>query len=223
VALAILALPCTARAQHAGYASPDDLRREGIPHAIDVAALGTYSRVATSAKSGRLENASDFRLRSRLGVGRSLAYFAGIDGEVGGSDAGVVYGVTGYLLGFGTRWGAGNALSLSGGVGLDRVGSVPLAAKFPVELSIALSVGPVRPILWVRPAWIADEPLRRKGSTLSFVDEIDTGLLVRLGKQHRYWSTTSAGGGLSLGVGFREFMQTHAVTALLGFEFEGER
>ena len=112
-----------------------------IPHALDLAMLGTYSRVADSKKAGGLANASDFRLRSRVGVGRTLAYFAGLDGEIGGSDTSVVYGVTGYLVGLGTRWGAGNAIALTSGVGIDRIGSIPLAAKIPVELSIALDLG----------------------------------------------------------------------------------
>jgi hypothetical protein len=213
-----------ASAQRAEYATPADLRPEGVSHLLDLATLGRYTRTIDDTKAGGLSNTFDFALRSRLFVGRTVSYCAGVDGEIGGSNPGFAYGVTGYLAGVGTRWGAGNVLSLCGGVGFDRVGSaVPLAAKFPAELSIAVNLGPIRPVLWVRPWWVAGSDARREGATPSFVDELDLGVLVRLSPQHRYWMQTSGGGGLAVGVNVRELLGTHAITASIGFAFAGEK
>jgi hypothetical protein len=224
VSLSIAAVPRAASAQRAAYATPEELPPEGTSHLLDVATLGRYTRTIDEAKAGGLSNTFDFALRSRLYVGRSVSYCVGLDGEIGGSNAGFVYGVTGYLAGLGTRWGAGNVLSLCGGAGLDRVGSaVPLAAKFPAELSMGVSLGPVRPVLWVRPWWVAGSDARREGATPSFVDELDLGMLVRFSPQHRYWMQTSGGGGFAMGINYRELMGTYAITASVGFAFAGEK
>jgi hypothetical protein len=222
--LIVLAVARPARAQSAAYATPDDLKPEGLSHLLDVAMLGQYSRVADPDAAGGLRDVGVFALRSRFYLWRTVSHCAGLDGEVGASNEGFVYGVTGYLVGLGVRWGAGNVISLCGGVGVDRYGSaVPVAAKFPADLSAAFDLGPIRPILWLRPSWISGSDARQDGATPSFVDELEMGLLVRLSKQHRYWSHTSAGGGLALGVSYRELMDTHAISAMLGFDFAGEQ
>jgi hypothetical protein len=219
----LLLAPSIAAAQTTTYATPAELQKEGVSNLLELALMGQYVRVVDHAPAG-LRDITTFDLRSRLHIGRTPSYCVGLDGQVGGSDEGVVYGLTGYLAGIGARWGAGNVVSLCGGGGFDRVGSVaPLAAKFPAELSIAVDLGPVRPRLWLRPSWSAGEDARRKTASADFVDQIEAGLVVRLTKQHRYWSRTTAGGGLAIGVAYRELAQTRAVGFFIGFDFAGER
>jgi hypothetical protein len=222
--LLLLGAPATASAQRAEYASVDELPGEGLPHVLDVAMSGEYARVFNPDRVSGLGNIGAFELRTRLDIGKNPTYCAGLDGEIGGSDRGAVYGVTAYPIGVGGRWGAGSTLSLCGGSGFDGVvGAVPLAARFPAELSIATSLGPIRPVLWARPSWIAGAESRRQGSSISFVDEIELGLLVRLSPEHRYWAEMNAGGGFALGVAYREFMGTRYLAVLLGFDLVGAR
>jgi len=223
-ALVLFVLSRNAEAQRAGYASPDELPPDGVSHLMDVATLGAYARVADPDDAGGLRDVGTFALRSRIYLGRAPNYCAGLDGEIGASNSGLAYGVTGYLVGLGARWDAGNVISLCGGAGLNRYGSaVPLAARFPAELSLALALGPIRPIVWLTPAWTSGSDARKKGASPSFVDELEAGILIRFVEQHRYWSRVSAGGGFALGFSYREFMDTRAFVGLVGFEFAGER
>ncbi len=216
--------PRSARAQRAETVPAESLPGEGPPHVLDIATLGEYARVLDPARASGFGNLGVFALRSRFALGHLPAYCAGLDAEIGGSDAGLAYGATAYPAGLGATLGRGNAISLCGGAGLGRVGdAVPLAARFPAELSFAIDLGPIRPVVWVRPSWTAGAPERRHGSSVSFVDELEAGLLVRLSPQHAYWTTTSAGGGLALGVTYWEFMGTRALGASLGFDFTGAR
>jgi hypothetical protein len=221
-ALAVAAPSLAAAEPRAAYAAQGELPDEGVPHLLDVATLGEYGRVTDPAKARGLRHLGTFALRSRLHVGRTLSYCAGLDGAVGGSDEGLVYGVTGYLAGLSMRWGNGNVLSLCGGAGVDRFGSaIPVALRIPADLSVAIALGPVRPILWVRPAWVPGSDVRQSGAAVGIIDELETGLLLRLSQQRRYWSHTTAGGGLAVGVSYRQLMGTHMVGATLGFSFAG--
>lgn len=224
LALAAFAAPSIAAAQRAEYARPDELRGE-LPHHLDVSLRLGYTRVVESGRAGSFANAGAFSLRTRALVGRTVAWCGGLDGEVGGADAGFAYGVTAYLLGGGVRWGRGNALCLTGGAGLGAVGdAVPFAGRFPVELSVTQQLGPVRLLAWAHAAWVLGDDRRRDGSTtLPFADEAEVGISVRLGKQHQYWSSTSAGAGPSLGVVYREFMGARAVGVVLGLDLTGAR
>jgi hypothetical protein len=219
--VAMLGGPVTERIARADDAKPDGVRGEGLSNLIDLALLGQYQRVAIPRKAGGVRDIGTFDLRSRVYLGKTIAHCSGLDGQVGGSDEGFTYGVTGYPVGAGLRWGDGNVVSLCGGAGLDRTGTaVPVAARFPADLSVAFNLGPVRPILWVRPAWLAATK-RRDGASLSFIDELESGVLVRLAPQHRYWASLTGGGGLALGVSYRELMDTRSVGAYVGFEFAG--
>lgn len=220
--LASWLLATTAAAAETGpEAKPEDLPGEGMPHLIDLALLGQYQRVAMPRKANDLRSIGTFDLRSRGYLGRTISHCFGLDGQIGGSDEGFTYGAVLYPIGLGYRWGNANVLSLCGGGGLDRVGTaVPLAARFPADLSVAFELGPVRPILWVRPSWLAAKR-RRDGSAISFIDELEAGVLVRFAPQHRYWARLTAGGGFTIGVNYRELMDTRSVGGTVGFEFAG--
>ena len=82
------------------------------------------------------------------------------------------------------------------------------------HLVLGLSLGPVRPTAWLRPAWLAGAEARREGSDLDIVDELEAGLSVRIGRQHRYWSETSAGAGPLIGMTMRQTMGTTMIGGL---------
>jgi hypothetical protein len=156
-------------------------------------------------------------------VGSSLSYCAGLDAYVGGSDTGAAYGATLYPVGLGLRGGSGSFVALCGGAGGDRVvGSVPWGFVFPAELRFAFAIGPLRPTFWARAAKVAGAPERRDGSpTPSFVDELDAGVTLRIGAQHRYWKQANAGGGPAIGFAYSELMGTRAITLSLTLALSG--
>jgi hypothetical protein len=215
----------TAFAQsRAEVVDPSTLPGEGLPHVLDFTAQGRYARALQPSKISGLANVGSFELRTRALLGKTVAYCLGFDGEIGGSDRGAVYGITGYPIGIGARWGAANEVSLCGGAGIDEmVGPVPVAARFPAELTFAIALGPIRPVVWIRPSWIAGAEARKHGSSLSFVDELELGAFVRLSRQHKYWSSTSAGGGLAIGVSYRELMGAQFIGLTIGFNLVGAR
>ncbi|WP_394823078.1 hypothetical protein [Pendulispora albinea] len=212
------------RARPAIHERVEALPREGPRHALDVTIVGAYARVLDSKRVSGLADIGLFELRARLLLGGKAAYCAGLDGAVGGSNRGAVYAATLYPGGIGGRWGDGNGIALCGGAGVDEaVGALPVAARFPVEWFLAVSVGSIRPTLWVRPSWIAGADARRRGASIPFIDELEAGVLVRLSPQHRYWEDVNAGGGLALGIVYREFMDTRSVAAVMGFNLVGAR
>ena len=225
VAVAGVLIPSAALAQRAAYGHPADLAPEGVSHHLDVSLQGRYARVLDPNRVNGFTNSGSFALRSRLVLGRSIGYAAGLDGEIGGSENGAVYGLTAHVLGVGARWGLGNVVALHGGVGFDGVvGSVPLAARFPIQVMLGWSLGPIRLSAHAGAAFIAGADARRDGSSwLPLGDEFEAGLSVRLGRQRRYWGSTNAGGGPALGVLYREFMGTRSIGVSLSLDLTGAR
>lgn len=223
LAAAVCAAPATAWAQRAEYARPDELRPEGLSHLLDLTLGLGYARAVDAPATQSLANLGVFSLRARALLGRRVAYCAGLDGEVGGADTGAVYGLTLHALGIGGRWGLGNAVALCGGAGFSGVGgAVPLAARFPAELSIALSLGPIRLSAWGGLAWTAGAAERAKGApSVSFADEFEAGVAVRLGRQRGLWQQVSAGAGPSIGVTYRELMGARFVGVVIGLSLTG--
>jgi len=222
-ALLLLNAGSARAADRAEYVDPSELEDEGLSHLLTLDLIGTFARL-TDSSAKPPTNFATFGLRTRFHLLRPVSYCTGLDADIGGSDDGVVYGATAYVTGLGVRWGNGNVISLCGGVGLDAVGeSVPVAARFPAELSGGFDLGPIRPVLWLRPVWLAGRAERKEGASLSFLDEMETGLSIRLARQHRYWSNVSAGGGIILGVTYRELYGAHAIGGFVGIDLAGEQ
>jgi len=221
----VLTATSAAWAERAAYVSPDRLPGEGVSHLLSVGLYGSYARILDPARVADTANLGMFGVRTRLHLGRTVGYCLGLDANVGGSEGGVVYGATAYLAGAGVRWGKGNVVSLCGGAGIDGIGgsALPLAARFPAELSASSSLGPIRASLWVRPSWLVGAETRKHGASLSFMDEMELGLSLRFGRQRSYWTTTSAGGGVMVGATYRELMGTYAVGAFVGIDLTGGR
>jgi hypothetical protein len=214
--------PDAAASPRAAYATVAELEPEGPPHVLDLTALAAYAHVAEPERAGGLADLGWFALGSRLLIGERVAYCLGLDGAIGGSDEGLAYDATA-LVGLGARFGDAGRVALCGGAGVDGVaGAVPAAARFPIELSLRLDAGPIRLSPWARAAWTAGSAARDEGvSWLSAVDEVQAGLLVRFARQHRYWDTTSAGGGLAAGIVYREFMDTSWIGLVVGVDLTG--
>lgn len=225
VTFALTAAPSIARAQRAPYARPDELAPEGLSHQLDLSMRLGYARVLDPQRVGGMTNQGTFSLRTRALVGRRVAWCGGLDGELGGAETGLVYGVALHALGLAGRWGRGNVVALSGGAGVSGAsGAIPFALRLPAELSVALSLGPVRLSAWAGLAWTPLEDARMKSSSwLTIADEVDAGLSLRIGRQRPYWNTVSAGAGPSIGVAYREFMGTRSLGVTLGFDLSGAR
>jgi hypothetical protein len=229
--LVVLA-PIPARAAdappHAEVVGPDALAPEPTPHELEIALGGRYTRVVDRPQPDRLNGLTGigtFELGMRTLVGTDVTYVAGLDAHVGGSDTGAAYGATVYPVGVGVRASGGAFVALAGGLGGDRVvGSVPFGVLFPFELSFSIPLGPLRPIAWVRPAWVLGATERKDGSPLlGFVDQLDAGLSIRLGKQQRYWGETNAGRGPAIGVVYSELMGARALGFTLSLALSGGR
>lgn len=219
----MLGLILCAALDTAPYATVDELGGDGAPHQVDLSMFVSGLRIP-DAPNG-LRTIATFGLHERTLVGRTVGYALGFDGSVGGSSTGATYGGTIYPVGLGVRFDGGGSLTLAGGIGADRVvGAVPLAARVPAELSLVLSLGVVRPTLFVRPSWLFGADERKRGArTLSSLDELEAGISVRFGAQHRYWSQTNAGRGPVLGVVYRELLGARAVGLTLGLDLSGGR
>ena len=207
---------------------PEALEPEPPPRELDVSIGARWTHVAGRASPDTLPgltNVETAELTSRLLLGSTFAYCAGLDAHAGGSDTGAAYGATLTPVGVGVRGARGAFVALCGGAGGDRTGSsVPWGYVFPAELSFGLSLGPLRPVGFARATWVAGAPERRSGSpTLSFVDELEAGLSIRVGAQRRYWKETSAGAGPAVGAFYSEFMGARAVSVTLTFDLSGAR
>lgn len=226
VAAAIgLLAPSTAFAQRAAYARPDELPAEGFPMVLDVSAQARYTHVLDPARTNGYADGGSFALRSRMLIGRTVGYVVGFDGEIGGGDNGALGGLTVHFAGIGARWGLANVVALDVGTGFDAAyHAVPIAGRFPVQLSLGWSLGPVRLDARVAVAWTVGAAERRHSSDwLPAGDEFEAGVGVRLGRQRRYWNTTNAGGGPALGFVYREFMGTRSVGIALSLDLTGAR
>lgn len=211
-------------APRAAYASESELPGEGAPHVLDAAVLGSYAHVADPERLGGIAGMGGLALRNRLLIGRRIAYAAGLDGTIGASPEGVVYQLTGHLVGVGLRFGDAGLLAISGGIGIDgAAGAVPFALRAPVEASLAVDLGPVRVQPWAVAAWTGDDAREDGVSWWSAVDEVEAGVLLRLARQRHYWSTASAGGGLAVGVVYRELMDTSTLAVVVGLDLTGAR
>lgn len=216
--------PPTAKAAdaspRAAYANTDALKPEGVPHQVELAMGAQWLHLSDRERPNGLRNVETFVLSERTLLGRTVAYCAGLDAHVGGSDTGAAYGATLYALGLGVRAGRGAFVAACGGVGGDRiVGSVPFGARFPAEILLGFPLGPFRPTAFARASWIANASERRHGSpTVYAFDELEAGLSIRLGRQRRYWTTVNAGNGFALGVVYRELMGARAIGAVLSFD-----
>ena len=161
-------------------------------------------------------------VRSRLFIGRAAAYCLGLDGAIGGSDAGLVYEAELYPLGIGLRLGDRGVAAVCAGAGLGGVkNAIPFGWQLPVETWIDLGLGPVRLAGWLEVTTVLDADVRQDGSDIDGVDELSAGLALRLGGDTQYWASTTAGYGPFLAATFRQAMGADFLGLTLGMHFWG--
>lgn len=210
--LATIAWSGTSLAQNA----ETELPAEGLPHAISIYVGPRYSFVLEPGLPNDNHHALALDLRSRLALGKTVAYLVGLDGAVGLADTGLTYDVEAHVAGLALRWDVG-MVGVSGGIGLGgTTQSVPLAAQLPIEHFVESSVGPIRFALAARIRFVFGAEQRRGGSPLlGFADEAGASLYFRMGGERRFWKDAVAGAGPALGVFYREQMGSHVLG--LGF------
>lgn len=185
---------------------------------------GGYARSVGEQRPAAVEHIAAVGIRTRGLVGERLGWCAGFDTEIGASDGGFVYDLTVFPAGVGVRAG-GASLSVCAGLGTSGVQpEAPIAFRTPVEASLELDLGArVRPLLWVRGAWLLGADPRQSGArTTDVVDELSAGAGIRIGKQIRR-SRFHGGNGYYVGVSYREMMGTRFAGAVLGYGVSGGR
>ena len=104
VVTALIAAPSISLAQRAPYARPDELAPEGLSHQLDLSMRLGYARVLDPQRVAGMTNQGAFSLRTRALIGRRVAWCGGLDGELGGAESGLVYGVALHALGLAGRF-----------------------------------------------------------------------------------------------------------------------
>jgi hypothetical protein len=190
----------------ASFPAPDltkRLRGDGAKPSISLALEGDYFR-------GGGENFGGGALRTRLLLGGPVVVAFGFDASAAGGSAGV-YRAALQPVGIGVQ-GAGDFLSVGLGVGASNAPGLGARLEAALEIDGELQLGPVRLLGWGRVGWWL------KDSTDSWVR---AGLAVRLGADHRYWSTANAGAGPYVGVTIDRVLGTTFVGAALGLHLWG--
>lgn len=204
------------------FPAPDLGRRlagDKVRPAVAVTMQGRYLR---SDGDDPVQGGSyDVRTRTVLGGARA-GWGIGLDSSLGSLD-GLSYRVTAQPIGVGLVSCAGHVVTLGVGGGFsDPGGGVGFGWEVPVALDVGLQLGPVRVLAWGHAAWVFSEDARQDGSrTLSFVDEAEAGLALRLGRNHRYWASANAGTGPSLGVTVSELLGARVYGVVLGLDLWG--
>ena len=184
--------------------------------------LGAAAQTVSSDAGGELDGTVALAVRSRLFLGRPVAYCVGGDGAIGASDTGLVYEAELYPVGAGLRLGDRGVACLAAGAGLGGiVDAIPFGWQIPVEAWFDLGLGPVRVGAWLEATTVLDADLRQDGSDIDGVDEISAGLALRLGGDTRYWARTTAGHGPFLAATFRQAMGADFIGLSLGMHFWG--
>lgn len=176
--------------------------------AVELDARGEHREGDSGATAG---------LRLRFGAGAHIGYTGGIDLRAGYL-SGARYEADGHLLGFAARSGA-TTLSITAGVGIGGLRGAG-ATHLPVELAVEAPLGPTRLCARAGLGWrlggaaYADD-------AFGIADEATALAGVRVGRDHRYWSTVRAGAGPFLAVTYRNLGGADVWGVALGGELWG--
>jgi len=153
-----------------------------------------------------------------------IGWHIGLDAAAGATTrtAGFAYDVAFLPVGFGIRFADTDMVGLGAGVGaMGAVGTLDDAATFPIEAFTELAVGGhVRVLARARATYLAGAPGRGGGSrTLSFVDEVDGMLALRIGHSYHEYGFPS-GNGYFFGVAYRELLGVRFAGLILGYSID---
>jgi alpha-beta hydrolase superfamily lysophospholipase len=201
------------------FAEPDltrPLRGDGRKPSASVALEAGYRR----GEGDTGGHAGGGGLRARALLGRRLAWPLALEAEAWGGDA-FSWRVDAYPVGLALVRPGGHTLSLAAGGGLSDAGAGGTGFDVSLAVDAEVQLGPARLLAWGRVAWIFDEDVRRDGSDAPLGDELRLGVAVRLGRNHRLWSTVNAGTGPYLGVTLDQELGGTVLGVVLGLHLWG--
>jgi hypothetical protein len=183
----------------AGFTPPPARRLRGdrrpMALAIELDARGERTEAASGATAG---------LRLRAGAGRAtplgLGWTGGLDVRGGYLDGGL-YEADAYPVGIALRARGGAQLAVTAGVGIGGPRGAS-ATHLPIEAALELPLGPVHALARASIGWRlgGDE---YAGDAFGIADEAGAALGLRIGRDRRYWATTTAGAGPFVAVTYR--------------------
>lgn len=182
--------------------------RSPIAMAVELDARGERDAADTGATAG---------LRLRVATGAEVGYAGGIDLRAGYLGRGY-YEADGHLLGLGIR-SSGATLAITAGVGIGGLRGAG-ATHLPVELALDAPVGPARLVARVGAGWRLGGA-HYDDDALGPADEVTALVGVRIGRDHRYWSTVAAGAGPFVALGYRNLGGVEIWGVSLGGELWG--
>lgn len=164
-----------------------------------------------------------FRLHGFVSKSR-VGWHIGIDGFAGATTrtAGFAYDVAVLPIGVGLRWGDTQMVGLGVGVGaMGAVGTLDDAATFPIEAFGEFALGShVRILARARASYLAGAPGRSGGApSVSFVDELDGTLGIRIGHSYHDYGFPS-GNGYFIGAAYREMLGARFAGLVLGYSID---
>lgn len=164
-----------------------------------------------------------FRLRGFVSRGSAIGYLIGVDAHAGATvRAAFAYDVQLVLLGAGARLGRSGQIGLGTGVAFSgAVRTLDDAVGLPADAFLELPLGArLRLLARGRATWLGAADARHRGSpTLSFADELDASIALRLGHRYRDFNFPS-GNGYFLGVAYREAEGARYLGATLGYSVD---
>jgi len=164
-----------------------------------------------------------FRLHGFAGLSETIGLHIGIDAAAGGSfDAGgFAYDVAFFPAGVAVRLGDTNVIALGVGIGASGATSaLDDAMTMPLELNVELGGGPVRLLGRGRVSYVGYSDSRQGGApSLSFGDELDATVGVRIGRHYDEFNLSS-GNGYFLGAAYREMAGTRFVGLVIGYSID---
>ena len=215
IAVALLAAPA-----HAGW---EDIQGGAWAHYELTAVHDVDDAAAMTAPKFEDLTLAGFRLHGFVGPGR-VGWHVGLDAAAGATTrtAGFAYDVAFLPVGVGVRFGDTQMVGLGVGVGaMGAVGTLDDAATFPIEAFGEFSLGGrVRILARGRASYLAAARDRKRGApSVSFVDELDATLGIRIGHSYHDYGFPS-GNGYFVGAAYREMLGARFAGLVIGYSID---
>jgi len=162
------------------------------------------------------------RLHGLVGNER-WGYHVGLDLAAGSTlrAGGFAYDVALLPIGGGVRIGATSAIMLGAGIGaMGATGTIDDALTFPIELTGEFGSGRARVLARARISYVSAAGGReRRAATVSFADEAEAMLGLRIGHHYDPWHYPT-GNGYFAGVAYRELYGARFVGLTIGYSID---
>lgn len=162
------------------------------------------------------------RVNGLLG-NRHYGYHIGADFSLGSTvrAGGFAYDLALFPVGVGLRLGATSAILLGAGVAASgAIGSLDDAITLPIELVGEFDAGRARLLTRARISYVAGAASRDRGSpTLSFADETEAMLALRIGHHYESYGYPT-GNGYFAGIAYRELSGARFLGLTIGYSLD---